>query len=482
MTKVCQLTLHYHGEKDELDSETYKLSFADEKEGTVLSSSATRESTQDAVKFAEIVGWLHQQLAINKTVSLDDHIQVLQYLRYSFAYRAYHFFNAEYAEVVRLKLIEESGVPGYEPSLEDIFAIMKKEGLFPHKEESEMEALKKELEEQLKSRYGASYDTKYFTAPLFQPYFAKLNVSEGNNALAPEDYLLRNFNKTKDEPLLHVRECEDIGCSMNPRKSPFIRLISDAARKKIVQMVMEKPEINRELMVYAGFACGNLRRDLDILTELIDGANVKNLELIFIDRAYATFIQSVVDCENPTMEEYVDAALMSKAVKEFAGWIANQLGCQEDNPLVMHLFSNVKDAQAYLNKAGKKITLLVGQDYFTDDGCYSKRYATPGAHDDFMEFAKDRLHKKGSFFELIKQDTKDELYFHEGMIREEKEYVPVSCKQWNLKSKESRVYAKTSLAFFVPNNDAPVACEKGKEYLSRQYDEGGELVSMRYSH
>ena len=497
MSKNYNIVLHYRDEEKKYQSYLFPQSAeeADERKqapGSILDVS--RHSTFDAVKFKEILNWLSQQLFLKNKDSdpyivshtLELHLKVLQYMRYSYAYRAYRYAHAEYAEVVRLRLIEHHNSPGYEPEMAEILEDMKKDGVFPHFNASQMEQVGEELSQQLVMRRSTeneersdikSYDEKLINKPPFNQYFERLGATLANTS-TPEDYLRNNFDKSiNEEPLLHVRECEDIGCSINPKKSPYTKLIPDNVRRKIVESVMKNNPNKHETIFYCGFASGLFGRDLKIIEDLINIAKKTEIELFFIDKSYETFINmTALDVGEPTLEEYIDTTFIYKSVTELAKWVNHQLDKDENNPLSIHLFSDIADAEQYLKNSGKKITLLVGQDFFTDKGCHSSRYSTPGAHKDFMHLARSSLSEKGQYFELIKDDLKEEVYSLKGTVQHDHE-VNISGKVWNCAQRQSKIYENMPFSFFVtPEKDMN---SEQSLLVKRQYDEEANLLEIK---
>jgi hypothetical protein len=467
MTTICHIVLHQEAHH-KASCHVFQVEVDETKYSEVTLPGPSRNSTSDAVKFDEVRKWLSWQLLLTKTMDLDTHIKVLQYLRYAYAYRAYHSFAAEYADVIRLRLMREYQARGENkaPTMEDIVDIMKKDGFFHDADSSRMCEFT-----------NKSYDEDKINDPLYKHYFNKLGVSKERNHLTPEDYLGHQWDMVQhEEPLLHVRACEDIGCSINPHKSKFTQLISDNAHMKIVEAVIEKQYDKEKTFNYAGFASGYLLRDAEMIQALIQHANIKYLQLFFIDKSYATLIDTVLDPGKPDMQTHIEATLLYKSVLEFTEWLSSKLPQDEKNPLTLHFFSDAKDAKHYLKKTGQHLNLLVAQDYFTDDGCHSNRYATPGAHSDFKQLARQSLGEGDLCFELLKNDRKEEVYSRKVTVKQHHR-MPLSSKIWNTREKESKIVVNTPSSLFqTSKKDAKCLV------VQRKYNEQGELLDIaRYS-
>jgi hypothetical protein len=122
------------------------------------------------------------------------------------------------------------------------------------------------------------------------------------------------------------------------------------------------------------------------------------------------------------------------------------------------------------------LTILVAQDYFTDDGCHSSRYATRGAHDDFMRLAKSSLGDNCRFFELIKNDLKEEVYSQKGTVKANRD-IPLSTKLWSYANNKSKIYENVPFAFFVnPENDSR---PESNVRVERKYNEKAEILTIK---
>lgn len=417
MTKTCTISFYYKDEKThQLESDSFTFSIDENQYINTSVPPAIRKSTYDAVKFHEVMEWCALQLALGTTLNTDIEKKIGNYLKYSFAFRAYQHNNTQ------------------------------------------------------------SYDEKYFTDPILQHYFNKLDINHHTNQQHPENYLRVNYQNTlASEPLNHVRECEDIGCSFNPNHSGFIKLMGENVKNKIIEHANHTPKYNKHSIIYCGFAPGLLRRDLSVIQGLIYKANIKEMEFIFVDKAYQILIEAMLTCDDLSdIRHYTEVNFLYKSITEFTAWVTSHL--HNNNKTVnFHFFSDAHDAVDYLQTSNKKITLLVAQDYFTENGCRSQRYATPTAHEDFMYLAKNGLSKSGRFFEIIKDDNKNVIYLHIAEIIKQ-QYQAVSTKEICTQKRESRIYDRTPLTFFT-NTDRSSLCDQEAHYTEYKYDIDGNLLS-----
>lgn len=275
-----------------------------------------------------------------------------------------------------------------------------------------------EVVEYLK-HHSLTSDSSLFSFFRKNPSFDRLGIV-GEPNKTPE-YFLSRAALQNEEPLLFVRHCDDPFCSLNPEVLPIAKQIITDFNEKIMKYVTQHFPNKNEPIVYAGFASGLFLRDLQVIQQLI-ALGYQNIELYFIDPAYENFIKQV-QADEPAelkLSEQVDVDMQFKAIKLFSNVVANRVNCDEQNPLSIHLFSRVDQASMYLYKKNKKLNLLIGQDFFTSAGTYSEKVATPDAHKDFMFLAESDLlpSGKGLFFEIIKDDTKNQIYSCVGAIED----------------------------------------------------------------
>lgn len=313
-----------------------------------------------------------------------------------------------------------------------------------------------------------SYPDSYLTTSnqALRQYSTKFFADE-EKGKSTEFYLRRNFQKAQNEKLLHVRECEHPFCTLNANKSDFIKSVNHDVRKQVVEYIIEEHLDTNKTINYGGFAVGFLKRDLDIIEDLIKNG-YKKFKIFLLDTDFEELIKL---CLTPPtsldLEKEIQVGLQHKAITEFSSWLAAHINTSESNPIEIHLFANINDAEDYFKSGKEKLTVLVGQDYWTRQG-YESDLPTPNAHVDFMRLAQVGLatEGKGRFFELIKQDRKREIYFHVGEFANGK-YCPLVIHQIStspMKDKKDTIqqHTKTKLSLFSGD------CKEDEEYLENR--------------
>jgi hypothetical protein len=289
------------------------------------------------------------------------------------------------------------------------------------------------------------------------------------------------FGAVQKEKLCHVRQCEHPQCRLNPHGSTLAKTANASVSTQILNYLKQHHLDKTKPLHYLGFASGQLLRDLEIIKNIIE-AGYKNLVLYFLDPVYAKLIESLFKPlslrAHLDIESEMEIALHHKAIEEFSSWIAAHVDDKQKQAIKIHLFSNRDDASSYFKKSNEKLTLLVGQDFFTREGMRDENFKTPEAHDDFMHLAKLALadNDKGRFFELIKNDTENKIYLHSGRLKQDK-YEPTFTSVFDPRANKMTFYPYTSLTFFEP-----ISCHDKSEKCAattagfEEYDENGKCV------
>lgn len=482
MPKKFQLVLHLKNQ------ESVSLPFIVETKvyDKIPIPDASRKSTLDAVLFNKLQAGWSAQISTNALPNGQAYLDTLKYLnKISPAYKMYNFANALYAETLQFSAFDNPA----EATTKKIFKIMQAQNRYPISMDPEAEnhlidslsaqlRLRKQNLIDKKSDAADSYQTFFIQTPsglmptATECYFAKIGVTVKENNKSPEDYLMQNFEKNKEDLLLHVRQCEDIHCSYHPQSSQFAQGINENLSKQIAKFILSEQKEKDNIVFYGGFASNLLLRDLKIINELIQ-LGYKKFEFLFLDKAYENLIKQVSEeYGNLSMEEDINVRMQQNAFIEFGNWMAAHLN-SEETPISIHIFSDIKQAELFFKNKSQKLSLLVGQDYFTTQGCWDSECATPDAHSDFMRLARAGLANPGCFFEVIKNDRKEEIYLHTGFSFDGL-YNPWFTNVHDTSKKTTKVYPFTTLGFFTGCEDKSQDCLKGKEVM--EYDSCGRLV------
>jgi hypothetical protein len=480
MPKYYELILHSSDEAASFPSE------ADEAYASVKVPEVGRHSTMDALILRQVQMFWSREVQQGRLPKLKDHSEALLYLKnVAAAYRAWNQFKAEYAEVIALSESRATGTAELAAENNKIFKQMQKDGIFLEGLNATTEALliKSLLEqrEKLKNeRTDNSATTAYSpflfdaepnlkkTGDAFAAYFARLGVSSQNNKDVPENYLMKNFNQALDrDSLLYVRACEELGCSLNPQGSDFARGIVENVGNQVTKH-LNKHHDKEQPLIYGSFASGLLLRDLVILKQLLESGH-KQFELVFVDQAYKKLITQVQNAEPVTMAEQVAIDMQMKAINEFANWMATHVDCGKTNPLKIHFFATVAEAEAFFKTRSQKMDILVAQDYFLKDGTMDAKAATPMAHSNFMQLARTALKGQSCFFELVKDDKKQQIYLNVGIQNTDGSYTPFFTNVHELDKQLTKTYPFTSLGFFTGEHENVDGCAKGALCTTHPY-------------
>lgn len=440
---------------------------------------SARTSLSDAIYLSEVKSWLSINLILGNLSFLEElNFSILLLLHpKSYAYRAWELFPIEVAKFINQHPGTNSlFTPEVFIQLQDISVVPK--SVLSRVNERNRQKLNTKYENNKKSKLD-TYEpsllmiTPSYSNPIYQ-YFKNLFKYNHDITISPEDHLTSNMDgaeKSDEKLLLHVRECEDLGCILHLLNSPCVRQIHENLQNQINKFIKTKQKTDT---IFLGeFASGNLLRTLRIVESLIK-SGYKKFEFCFIDRIYETLIEQCSDHRvEPDLAKTIEMNIALKSLREFASWICSNT----DTNVKIHLFSDVHQAEQFFHlHPDKKLTLLIGQDYFTPDGCRDEHHATPDSHEHFMRLAAASLNRQGRFFELIKnQAITPKIYLHVGrMINGE--YHPYYTNDHQVDIKKTKVFLNTSLQFFSPDcKDNPKQCEQGKEYLV--YNIQGDVIN-----
>lgn len=449
MPHFYQLVVHHNKNQS-----TFLFETTDQSEQKEISNESIslqdRTQLSDAIFFRELQVMLTHRFLVGKTPSSEDYKNLMLLLKSLYAFDMYTPFNAEYAKKHSDALVPRGthvthGLPQ------------------PQKDTRRTSyALISTLQDQAAPR---------------QNYFKKLGVTPQNNTKAPEGYLMQNLAGAEQDKLLHVRQCEHPDCTLHPLSSDFIAGINNHLRDAVIKYITKYHPNKNEVIYYGGFASGNLKRDLDIIQELIQ-LGYKNFVFFFLDTDYANLIKLIDDPSALSLQDEAKVRMIHKAILEFSEWIAAHVNCDKKFPVEIHLFGNIQEAEYYFKNCKKKLTLLVGQDFWTRNGCEFP--LTPDAHDHFMRLAKVGLEevKKGRSFELIKQDIQRKIYFHGGQ-KDAGKYEPSITEEFDPISKTRTIYYGASLGLFAPEcRDDSIPLGKKDRWIL--FDEKDEILKASH--
>lgn len=426
MPKFSLLSLHQQGEED-----IFSIP-AEEKE---LPSSGHLKVAFDALLLKHIFDYLESRLSLGLPVGAQQAVEIFSYLRInSYIFSKYENFPAEHFAAVKLELQEknqetpstEMVLKAFQQGIISYFANSKEKlALFYQRHGEAHQAYLERVKNHTANQKGYWLE---HPQPHHNKALQELGVTPANNKQAPEDYVLASLsaafprfakkkaaehsatdffqeNFSNQDPLLHVRNCEDPQCSMHPAKAePLFNTLAESA-EQFINNYSDK----EQNFVYAGFASGLLRRDLNYLNRLIESGHQK-ITCLFIDPAYKKLIAQLRgEATTVTVVEQAEIDILSKGMRELAVYLSSKF----KGEFAFHYFSDTEEAIQWLAAIGLKIHLLTAEDIFVDGGALCAEVATDGAHADLTRLVETSLATKGAFFELIKDDNNQKIYFQE---------------------------------------------------------------------
>ena len=360
----------------------------------------------EALYLRHALAYLNRMIGLNQPIGPVETREFQEYLRiHSYLFGFYNnFYMERYATVRDIVASEEKKST---PSALSVWARFQKLSKSEAGANIANRRYESYMDYQRTQKSSASYQFDFSSEVNISALLGKLNITQENNNKSPEDYLRKDITFPDASPLMHVRQCEDEGCSLHPRHGTAEQAYRDF-----------NVEINRfadrgnkiEKLVYVGFASGLLRRDMDHLQQLIR-KGYTNITGIFVDPFYGKYISEVhgEPCE-VSINEQIEIDIFNKGIYEFSTHLGQQLNDQSE----LHFFSSVDQVLGYLDSNGLKVNILISEDIFLDKGSPCAEVATPGAHRDFIKLKNRALATQGLFIELIKNDEIRNLYLHHG--------------------------------------------------------------------
>jgi hypothetical protein len=209
--------------------------------------------------------------------------------------------------------------------------------------------------------------------------------------------------KSEVDPLLYIRECEEAECSLSPFKSDFVKSSRDNFTQQVVISVKQKFS-HTDTLFFGEFASGGFQRALQVV-EGLKNIGIIKFKFLFVDIGYRNLIK-LLNGEELAFAEKIVGEFQFRAIKQLGAWMGENLDSPDakEAPIEIHIADGMMPALQFLEKAKQKLEVLVAQDYDLAEE------STP--HSDFMRMVHKGL--EGCFFELVKDDEKDRIYFHRG--------------------------------------------------------------------